>query len=147
MAKPRIIEVTTTVSRHMPQFSRLTTIPSEKVAPWKLHVTTVVEGTINGVEMGRRSMKRWDERDCWWIDLPDALCKKVGITEGDKIDLVLRVASEDLPDELAELINRSKLAKARWDQMMVAQQRMLREEIYGVKSSDARSRRAAKYLT
>jgi hypothetical protein len=147
MAKPKTIEVTSTVTRHMPQFSRLATIPLDKISPWKLDATTVVEGTINGVELGRRSMKRWDEKNCWWIDLPDPLCKKVGIDDGDKVDLVLRLASEELPDELAELLNKNKSARARWEKMTTSQQRMLREELYAAKSSDARSRRATKYLT
>lgn len=147
MAKPKTIKVTTTVTRHMPQFSRLATIPLDKVAPWKLDATTVVEGTINGVEIGRRSMKRWDDRNCWWIDLPDALCKKVGIDDGHQADLVLRLASEELPAELAELLNKNKSAKSRWEKMTSSQQRMLREEVYAAKSSVARTRRAAKYLT
>ena len=147
MVKVETIEVTTTVTRHMPQFSRLATITVEKVAPWKLDGTTVVEGTINGVEVGRRSMKRWDERDCWWIDLPDALCKKLSIDDGDKIDLVLRLASEELPQELSRLLTTNKAAKSRWEQMSASQQRMLREEVYAAKSSEARTRRAAKNLT
>ena len=147
MAKQKTIEVTTTVTRHMPQFSRLATIPLEKVAPWKLAVTTVVEGTINGVEVGRRSMKRWDDRNCWWIDLPDALCKKLSIDDGDKVDLVLRLACEELPQELSDLLTTNKTAKSRWEEMTASQQRMLREEVYAAKSSEARTRRAAKYLT
>ncbi len=147
MAKPKIIEVTTTVTRHMPQFSRLATIPLDRVSSWKRDATTVVEGTINGVELGRRSMKRWNERNCWWIDLPDALCKKVGIDDGDKVHLVLRLASEELPAELGDLLNNNRLAKTRWEKMTPSQQRMLREDVYAVKSSEARTRRAAKYLT
>ena len=61
MASPKTISVTSTITRHNPQFSRLVTIPIEKMSPWKLIETTVVEGTINGVEIGRRSLKRWDD--------------------------------------------------------------------------------------
>jgi len=146
MRKRKTLTVTTTVSRHMPQFSRLATIPLEAVAPWKLTQTTVVEGTINGVDFGRRSMKRWDDRNCWWVDLPEALCKKAKIDDGDEVQLKLSLASEDLPVELEQLITTNKSAKTRWDKMTTAQQRMLREEVFAAKSPEARTRRAFKNL-
>jgi hypothetical protein len=146
MPKPKHISISTTVIRHHPQLSRLATIPLEKVTPWKLENTTVVEGTINGIEMGRRSMKRWDEKQCWWIDLPEPLCKKVKIEVGDRVELKLRLASKELPNELSELLARSSTAKTRWEKLTSAQKRMLREEIFAAKSSEARTRRAEKQL-
>ncbi|HEV8367105.1 MAG TPA: hypothetical protein VGQ39_04060, partial [Pyrinomonadaceae bacterium] len=113
MPKKKTLTVASKVIRHMPQFSRLATIPLEKVASWKLDQTTDVEGTINGVEAGRRSMKRWDDRNCWWIDLPDPLCKKAKIDTGDSVELQIWLASEDLPEELQNLLNENKSAKAR----------------------------------
>jgi len=140
------ISVTTTVTRHHPQFSRLVTIPLAKVAPWKLTGTTVVEGTINDTSLGRRSLKRWDERECWWIDLPDGLCKKAKIEMGDEVKLVIRLASEDLPQELEELLAQNAKAAAKWKTMTTAQQRMLREEIFAAKTSATRTKRAEKWL-
>src|SRR5690242_13290074 len=61
MKKP--ISVVTKVIKHNPEFCRLVTIPLDVVAPWKLNGTTTVEGTINGADLGRRSLKRWDERN------------------------------------------------------------------------------------
>jgi hypothetical protein len=140
------ISVTTTVTRHNSQFSRLVTIPLGTVAPWKLTGTTVVEGTINDTPLGRRSLKRWDERECWWIDLPDPLCKKAKIDMGDEVKLVIRVASEDLPDELKTLLETNSKAAAKWKSMTPAQQRMLREEIFAAKTSATRTKRAEKWL-
>ena len=140
------IVVTTTVTRHNPQFSRLVTIPLGTVAPWKLTGTTVVEGEINGTPLGRRSLKRWDERECWWIDLPDPLCKKAKIEMGDEVKLVIRLASEDLPDELTQLLGTSQKAAAKWKSMTAAQQRMLREEIFAAKTPATRTKRAEKWL-
>ena len=130
----------------MPQFSRLVTIPLAKVAPWKLTGTTIVEGTINDTPLGRRSLKRWDERGCWWIDLPDPLCKKAKIDMGDEVTLVIRLASEDLPQELEELLAQNAKAAAKWKSMTAAQQRMLREEIFAAKTSATRTKRAEKWL-
>jgi len=143
---PREIRLTSTVIRHNPQFSRLVTIPLDKVAPWKLNETTIVEGSINEVELGRRSLKRWDHRNCWWIDLPEPLCKKAGLETGDKVTLAIRLASEDLPNELTELLKKNSTAKASWEKLTKAQQRMLREEIFAAKSSVTRTRRAEKIL-
>jgi hypothetical protein len=141
------IRVTATVIRHQPQFSRLVTIPLSEVAPWKLTSTTVVEGTINETPLGRRSLKRWDERECWWIDLPEPLCRKAKVETGDEVRLVIRLASEELPDELKQLLAHNQKAEAKWKTMTAAQQRMLREEIFAVKSSAARTRRAERWLT
>jgi hypothetical protein len=141
------ITVTTKVIRHNPQFSRLVTIPLEKIAPWKLDSTTTVEGMINETELGRRSLKRWDERQCWWIDLPEPLCKKAKLETGDSVELTIRLASEDLPAELEQLIKENPNAKARWSKLTQPQQRMLREEIFAAKSSAACLRRAEKILT
>ena len=98
------LAVSSKVIRHHPQFSRLVTIPLDKIEPWKLTGTTTVEGTINDTDLGRRSLKRWDERKCWWIDLPEPLCKKAGLDTGDEVRLTIRLASEDLPDELQDLL-------------------------------------------
>jgi len=146
MPKTKHITLTSTVSRHHPKFSRLVTIPLDVIAPWKLSDTTVIEGTINDTELGRRSMKRWDDRNCWWIDLPEPLCKRARLETGDEVTLKIRLASEDLPDELTELLAKSSKAKANWEMLTKAQQRMLREEIFAGKSSETRSRRAKKVL-
>lgn len=141
------IVVTAKVIRHHPELSRLVTVPLEKLAPWKLTGTTTVEGTINGTDLGRRSLKCWDERKCWWIDLPDPLCKKAKLEIGDSVKLRLRLASEELPQELTELLRVNDVAKARWINLTPAQQRMLREEIFAAKTSATRLRRAEKLLT
>jgi len=146
MSKPKQITITSTVTRHHPQFARLVTIPLEAVAPWKLSDTTVIEGTINDTELGRRSLKRWDDRKCWWIDLPEPLCKRANLETGDEVTLKIRLASEDLPDELSQVLKDRK-ARAKWETLTQPQQRMLREDIYAAKSSEARTRRAKKVLS
>ena len=143
----REISVSSKVIRHHPQLSRLVTIPLDKIAPWKLTETTTVEGTINGIELCRRSLKRWDERKCWWIDLPEPLCKKAQVDTGDSVELTIRLAAEDLPLELQQLLNENSLAKERWTKLTGPQQRMLREEIFAAKTSATRLKRATKVLT
>ena len=146
MANSKQIVITTKVIRHQPQFSRLVLIPYEKIAPWKLTKTTTIEGAINNTELGRRSLKHWDERKCWWIDLPEQLCRKAKIETGDTVKLTIRLASEDLPEELQQLLKENQAAKVRWSKLTPAQQRMLREEVFAAKTSATRLRRAAKVL-
>jgi hypothetical protein len=141
------ISVVTKVIRHNPDLARLVTIPLEQIDPWKLTGTTTIEGTINGTDLGRRSLKRWEERKCWWIDLPGPLCKKANVETGDEVTLTIRVASEDLPEELDELLKTDRIAKANWEKLTPAQQRMLREDIFTAKASATRRRRAEKLLT
>ena len=143
---PKEIRVTSTVIRHHPRFSRLVTIPLDQVAPWKLTQTTVVEGSINTIKLGRRSLKKWDDRQCWWIDLPETICKKAGIETGDEVKLILRLASEELPDELRQLLNSNPVAKSRWDHLTKPQQRMLREDILNAKTAATRFKRAERVL-
>src|SRR6476661_1694249 len=97
---PKQIKLASTVIRHHPQFSRLVTIPLGRHCPWKIEHTTVIEGTINGIDLGRRSLKRWDDRNCWWIDLPEPLCRKANLETGTAVELVIQLASEELPAEL-----------------------------------------------
>ena len=141
------ISVVTRVIKHNPEFCRLVTIPLEAVEPWKLSGTTTVEGTINGTDLGRRSLKRWDERNCWWIDLPNPLCKKAKLETGDEVTLTIRLAAEDLPEELEDLLRTDRVAQANWEKLTQAQQRMLREDIFAAKTSATRRRRAEKLLT
>jgi hypothetical protein len=142
MPKQKEITVNSKVIRHNPQFSRLVTIPLDKIAPWKLTGTTTVEGTINETDLGRRSLKQWAERKCWWIDLPEPLCKKAKLETGDEVQLTIRLASEDLPEELKDLLKNNAVAKTNWEKLTQPQQRMLRENIFAAKTSATRRRRA-----
>ena len=121
-------------------------IPITKVAPWKLLGSTTVEVEINGVEIGRRSLKRWDDRDCWFMDLSNEACRKANVETGDRVQISLRIASEELPDELARLIKNNSQARTRWEGLTPGQQRMLREEVLAAKQPATRERRAARAL-
>jgi len=135
------------ITRHHPQFPLLALVPATLVAPWELGTeTTTVDATLNGVALGRRSLKFWKDRDGWWIDLPDALAKKAGVKQGDRVPLELRRASTALPTELSDLLAKHKAARAAWERLTPAQQRMLREDVAAAKTSTTRARRAARML-
>lgn len=161
-----VLTVVSVVEHKHEGLPRFVCVPLQKVAPWKLEETTTVEGTMRAigraigraagnavgagadasVEIGRRSLKRWDERRCWWMDLPEPLCRKAKVDTGDRVELSLRVASQELPKELAMLISKNPAARKNWERLTAPQQRMLREEIYAASQPQTRERRARRML-
>ncbi len=142
----KTLNVTSTIEHKHEGLPRFVCIPMSKVDPWKLQGTTTVEVTMNGVNIGRRSLKRWDDRDCWWMDLADAVCRKAKVETGDRAKLSLKIASEELPAELAQLIKENSRARARWEELTPGQRRMLRAEVLAAKQTATRERRAARVL-
>jgi len=142
----KTLNLTSTIEHKHEGLPRFICIPMKKVDPWKLTGTTAVDLAINGVHVGRRSLKRWDGRNCWWMDLSNEVCRKANVETGDYVQLSLRIASDELPVELSELIERNADARRRWEKLTPGQQRMLREEIVAGKQSGTRARRAARAL-
>lgn len=140
------LNVTSIIEHKHEGLPRFVCIPMKEVDPWNLQGTTTVELSINGVQVGRRSLKRWDDRNCWWIDLSNDVCRKVKIETGDRVELNLTIASEELPTELQTLISKNAKARRRWESLTSGQQRMLREEVLAAKHSATRARRAAQSL-
>ena len=81
-----------------------------------------------------------------FLDLPGPLCKSAGADTGDAVVLILRAASERLPEELELLLAKDPVAKRHWKQLTPSQQRMLREHIAAAKQTATRRRRALQAL-
>jgi antitoxin component of MazEF toxin-antitoxin module len=139
------VRVRAVVARHHPKLPRFVIIPSSAIASWNLTGTTTLEGTINNEDLGRRNIKQWDDAR-WFIEIPEPLCKRLGVDVGDEVTLDLRVASEELPGELASLITSDAKARRAWESLTKSQQRMLRENVAAAKTSATRERRARKEL-
>lgn len=139
--QPSIL-MTAIIERKHPKLPRFVVVPSKAVARWKIEGTTVVEGSLNGAEMGRRTFKPWDDQR-WFIELPEPLCRRAQVDTGDSVTITLRIAPADLPEELAQLIANDPMAKARWEKLRPSQQRMLRENVAAAKQPATRQRRAA----
>jgi Bacteriocin-protection, YdeI or OmpD-Associated/Domain of unknown function (DUF1905) len=140
------LEVISTIEHKHEGLPRFVCIPMSKVDPWDLKGTTTIDLAINGVPVGRRSLKRWGDRNCWFMDLSETVCRQAKIQTGDRVQLKLTLASDQLPEELAELIQTNRTARARWKNLTPGQQRMLREDILAAKNSNTRKRRAARAL-
>jgi Bacteriocin-protection, YdeI or OmpD-Associated len=137
----KTLNVTSTIEHKQEGLPRFICIPMQKVDRLKLTGTTTVDLAINGVRVGRRSLKRWDGRNCWWMDLSNEAGRKANIETGDYVQLSLTMAAEELPAELSELIARNAEARQRWEQLTPGRQRMLREEITAAKQSNTLARR------
>jgi hypothetical protein len=91
------------IERKDPRLPRFLVVPTARVAGWQLSGPTVVEAVVNGVAIGRRSLKRWDE-DRWFVELAQPMCDRAAVDTGDRVALELRLASEEVPEQLAALI-------------------------------------------
>jgi hypothetical protein len=142
---PETIAANVLVERHSDRLPRFVVIPSALVNAWQLQETTTVEGSINGVAFGRRSLKPWDS-DRWFIELPELICRQAHIDVGNTVNVVVRLASVDLPAELASLVRTDAKASAAWSALTGSQQRMLREHVLAAKSTRVRLQRAYRGL-
>ena len=120
-------------------------VPSAKAQALKLRSTEIVEGTVNGNFIGRRSIKRWDASDGspWFVEFTATFCKKAGIAVGDKLHVTLWLASTALPDELEHALQSSPAFQAGWNALTEYARRTSTEHVHAGKSSATRSRRVA----
>lgn len=139
------LDLVALVERKDAALPRFMVVPAARLASWSLTGTTVVEGRLGEADLGRRTIKRWD-RERWFIELPEALCRRAGVETGDRVPLVLRRASTELPPELARLLDEDPVAREAWDRLTRSRQRMLREHVASAAKPATRERRARKAL-
>lgn len=141
----RRVEIDVRIERKHPDLPGYVVVPAAAIARWKLDGTTSVEGEIDGVALGRRSLKKWDD-ERWFLELRREHLTALEKSPGDAARLSITPASTELPSELAALIEAEPAARTRWEACTTAQRRMLREEILALKTAAARERRARRAL-
>lgn len=134
-----------TIERKDREMAAFVVLPASEVAALGVTGTTTVEGTLDDVPIGRRSLLRWDA-DRWSIELPRPVEAAVGKAPGTLATLHLRIASAELPAELVALLAADAEARGRWEALSPSRQRMIREEVLAAKTTAARARRASKAL-
>ncbi len=144
-ATPPSVKIQVVIERKHADMPAFVVVPAAKVARWKLPGTTTVEGTLDGIALGRRSLQRWDE-ERWFIELRRGLLEEAGKRPGDRAILVLHLASIELPAELQHLIDTERRAREQWEIRTDAQRRMLREYVLSAKAPATRERRARRAL-
>lgn len=77
-------------------------IPARFIRDWGLTATTTVEGTVNGVAIGRRAIKdSGPKTDDWYLGLTKPLAEAIGATKGDEVEIELWLADMAMPEEMA----------------------------------------------
>jgi hypothetical protein len=141
----KALKLSVVIERKQAELAAFVVVPAAKLAAWKLRATTTVEGTLDGVALGRRSLQRWDD-ERWFVELRRDMLDELGKKPGERATLVIAPASTELPAELQELIDADPKARARWEERTEAQRRMLREHVLEAKTVTTRARRARSEL-
>ena len=76
------------IQRKDPKLPRFIVVPSMLVSDWGITENVTVIGELNGVDMGRRSLKYWD-KERWFIQIPEPLCKKANVDTGDLVTVTM----------------------------------------------------------
>ncbi|GJM09558.1 MAG: hypothetical protein DHS20C11_18340 [Lysobacteraceae bacterium] len=117
-------------------------VPPEVPEKLKKRRTFMSIVTINGVEIGRRSVKPWNEK--WFVELTSKHLITANVVEGAQLRVKLSLA-QAVPDELISALEANGLAAA-WEQLTAAQRRALAEPICDAKRATTRSDRVNRVL-
>jgi len=92
----------TELQRKHPDLPVFVRIPGAIVAPWQLAEWRTVEGTLNGHEFGRRTIKDWGKgsRD-WFVEFLKPFLDASGLKPGGTVEVELRLADMTLPPEMS----------------------------------------------
>lgn len=81
------------IQRKDPKLPRFIVVPSLLVSDWGVTENVTVVGELNGVDLGRRSLKRWDA-ERWFIQVPEPVCKKANVDTGAMVTVTMQIAPE-----------------------------------------------------
>ena len=97
----------TELQRKDPRLPAFIRVPGELVTPWKLAEWKTVEGSLDGHEFGRRTIKDWgkDSSD-WFVEFLKPYLDAAGLKPGDTVDVELRLADMAMPEEMAARMKR-----------------------------------------
>ena len=92
----------TELQRKHPDLPVFIRVPGAVVAPWRLSEWMTVEGSLNGHDFGRRTIKDWgkDSPD-WFVEFLKPYLDAVSLRPGDTVDVELRLADMTMPQEMA----------------------------------------------
>lgn len=139
---PKTVEVETVVRRSERRAFYFVIVPNAAVRSWGLGNSAVIDGELNGVELGRHFLNRVDER-YWYVGLSHAWCVRAEISPGDRVQLSFRIATTDLPHELARRISLFPSARQSWEAMSRSQQTDLRRLVVSARRSKQQPKEAA----
>ena len=131
-------DFTATIERHHPDLPVYLIVPGTVAAAFGRDRTFVVEASVNGDAVGRRSIKPWGDGR-WFLELTKVQCTRLGVGEGDAVTVRVRPAPE-VPPALAARIAALGL-EARWARLSAAERRMLCEHVFAAKKEATQTAR------
>lgn len=131
---PKTVQLEAVVRRTERRALYYVIVPNSTVRSWGLGNSAVVDGDLNGVELGRHFLNRVDEQ-YWYIGLSHAWCVRADVAPGDRVRLSLRIATTDLPHALARRISLFPSARQSWEAMTRSQQTDLRRLVVSARTS------------
>jgi len=132
------------LQRKDPRLPVYVVIPNRHVQSWNLYGTTVIEGTANGFPIGRRTIKAWGKgTDDWFVEFTASFCKTANLHVGDIVSLDVEVADMSVPQELQDILLKSKCLEITWQALSESDRRVACEHIRAAKTQATRERRAA----
>jgi hypothetical protein len=139
MAK-RIGKLTAKIERKQDSLPRYAVIPKE-IALVGGASTYMAEASVNGVSIGRRSIKPWGDRKRWFIEFTGPQMEAAGVDTGDEITLELKTAPAE-PPELTAALKQRGLMDA-WQAVTPSRRRLAAEQIFEAATETTRAKRVA----
>lgn len=135
----------TALQRKDPRLPVFIRIPGAVLAPWKLTDWITVEGSLDGHDFGRRTIKDWGkESPDWFVEFVKPFLDKAGLSPGDEVEVELRRADMTLPAEIAARMKSDPGFAAAWAALKPHHQRAAHELYLEAKTPTGRTARLEK---
>jgi hypothetical protein len=139
------IRIQTVLQRKDPRLPVFIRIPGKAVASWNLTGWITVEGSLNGHEFGRRTIKDWgkDSPD-WFVEFLKPFLYAVKLEPGDAVDVTLRQADMTIPPEMVDRMKSDPSFADAYDALIPNHKRNAIEYYLEAKTNSGRTARLEK---
>jgi hypothetical protein len=135
----------TELQRKDPSLPVFIRIPGAVVAPWNLTEWRSVEGSLDGHDFGRRTIKDWgkDSPD-WFVEFVKPYLEAAKLKPGDTVEVELRLADMTMPDEMAGRMKTDREFARAYEALIRNHQRKVVEHYLEAKTPAGRTARLEK---
>lgn len=127
----------------LPVFIR---VPGELLALWDLGSEwRSVEGSLNGKDFGRRTIKDWGKGSPdWFVEFLKPFLEAAGLAPGDAVDVELHLADMTMPEEIAARMKSDAVFARAYDALIPNHKRKVIEHYLEAKTPAGRTARLEK---
>ena len=126
----------------LPVFIR---IPGATLGPWRLTEWRTVEGSLNGHDFGRRTIKDWGKGSPdWFVEFLKPYLEAANLGPGDSVEVELRLADVTMPGEMAARMNSDPEFARAYDALIPNHKRKAIEHYLEAKTPAGRTARLEK---